>query len=146
MSKMAQPMYGTHRRGQFVQIKVVGHHTFKAGLRRAQRRFERWAPRIVRAEAREVLKRALFYCPIDTGRLRSTGRLRGPSAALMKTGKYTVEIIFGGMRAPYGLTVHEDLRSRHAEPTQAKYLWRALSDRQHVMAAKMSARLRGAMR
>lgn len=133
------------RRGQFARLTITGHHTFRAGTRRAQATVDHYSKRLVLAEAREVLKRALFFCPIKTGRLRSTGRVRRQRAGLRGVGTHTVEVVFGGRRASYAVEVHERLDVRHAPPTQAKFLWRALVERRMKALGRMGGRLRGAL-
>lgn len=71
-----------------------------------------------------ILKKALYYCPVDTEALRKSGRVE-------VTGKgfgAKVSIVFGGDTAPYSLYVHENLEANHAAPTCAKFLERAVRE------------------
>jgi hypothetical protein len=57
--------------------------------------------------------------PVDTGALRSSGRVTGPSH------NGVVTLSFGGAAAPYALRQHEDLAYRH-KLGEARYLVRGL--------------------
>lgn len=69
-----------------------------------------------------ILKKALFYAPIDTGALRASGRVETTG-----TGKGSrSKVIFGGTRETYyALYVHENLEAAHNAPTCAKFLEKA---------------------
>lgn len=77
---------------------------------------------VERALAREgeaIMAEAKVLCPVDTGALRSTGRVWraewfGNTAIVMLT--------FGGYGVNYTEPVHERLDVRHTPPTQAKFL------------------------
>ena len=80
----------------------------------------------LRRGAAEMHHRAKFvYTPIDTGDLRNSSKVemieRAPPRAVM-------EITFGDADTPYAALVHERLDLRHASPTQAKYLQRAVDE------------------
>lgn len=68
-----------------------------------------------------VLRRSNFYCPVDTGVLRRSGEVvkRGGKGLQRYEVRYT---------APYAIYVHEDMTKKHAEPTQAKFLERAVQE------------------
>lgn len=72
-----------------------------------------------------IKRRALYYCPIDTGALRRSAKVKvsGQSATTA-----TLSITFGDDTAYYALYVHEDLTKYHAPPTQAKFLERAIAE------------------
>lgn len=65
-----------------------------------------------------ILERARYYCPVDTGTLRDSGRI-------VKIDNTTSQIIFD---CPYAWYVHEFTWTNHKFPTQAKFLTRAVSD------------------
>jgi len=88
------------------------------------------------AEGRAVLERALYYCPMDTGDLRESGKVKALHGGRAFAGEYVVEVKFGGTAAPYAVLVHENMSARHAPPTRSKYLWQALVDRRGAMAAR----------
>lgn len=59
--------------------------------------------------------------PVDTGALRSTGRVEGPGSGK----KPQVSLNFGGAAAPYALIQHEVLKFKHALG-EARYLVRGM--------------------
>jgi len=67
------------------------------------------------------------YVPEDTGALKRSGYLE----AYPFRGKPTVEIGYGkGGEPDYAAAVHENLRWKHKAPTQAKFLERALNEKE----------------
>lgn len=56
--------------------------------------------------------------PVDTGALRSTGRVEGPAAGV-------VTLSFGGPAAPYALVQHETIGLKH-RVGEARYLVRGI--------------------
>ena len=62
--------------------------------------------------AEEVLERALYYCPVDTGRLKESGHIER-----INDNKYLV--VFD---CPYAWYVHEHTWKDHDYPTCAKFL------------------------
>ena len=70
-----------------------------------------------------IKRKADYYTPVDTGALLESGYLEINSFR----GNPRVEIGFGrGGKPFYTVYVHEILEYRHAEPTQAKFLERAV--------------------
>jgi hypothetical protein len=59
--------------------------------------------------------------PVDTGALRASGRVTGPTGL----GEPRVRLSFGGASAPYALRQHEDLTLRH-KVGEARYLVRGV--------------------
>ena len=57
--------------------------------------------------------------PVDTGALRSTGRVEGPT-------NNEVELSFGGAAAPYALKVHEEIDVPH-RVGESRYLVRGMN-------------------
>jgi hypothetical protein len=57
--------------------------------------------------------------PVDTGALRSTGRVEGPK-------NDEVELSFGGAAAPYALKVHEEDPERRHTVGEHRYLVRGM--------------------
>jgi hypothetical protein len=66
--------------------------------------------------------RAGHGVPVDTGTLRSTGRVEGPKGTPLRP---YVELSFGGAAAPYALTQHEELSLFH-KIGEARYLVRGV--------------------
>ncbi len=65
------------------------------------------------------------YVPVKTGNLKRSGFLRKTTFR----GIPTVQIGYGdGGSPPYAAIVHEKLENKHAAPTQAKFLQRALEE------------------
>lgn len=71
--------------------------------------------------AEEILKRAKYYCPVDTGKLVNSGRIE-------RKGDGTCDIVFGNEDCTYAWYVHENMSARHATPTRAKFLTRAVQE------------------
>ena len=82
----------------------------------------------MKACADVVLRKALKYCPKDTGALRKSG-----VASVSGTGWASRAVVaFGGETAHYAIYVHEDLSKYHEPPTQAKFLERAYRETKGV--------------
>ncbi len=60
------------------------------------------------------------FCPVDTGRLRSSGHVQLPE---ITRDEIVVRLSYGGAAATYAVIVHEDLTVHHPVG-QAKYLER----------------------
>ena len=91
---------------------------------------EGWYDGAVEAQtqnAKRVLELSQVYVPVDTGALRSTGRL---GAEIRELSLAEVEVRYGGNDSisPYAGIVHERLDVFHAPPTSAKYLQRAVDE------------------
>lgn len=79
--------------------------------------------------ANDVFNRSQYLVPVDTGALRSSGRVEAP---VMEGFQVVVSIKYGGAAAPYALWVHEvpppgesvsgGPSAYHLPPTQWKYL------------------------
>ena len=68
--------------------------------------------------AGEVLERAKYYCPVDTGRLKESGHLEPQPDG-------SVDVVFD---CEYAWYVHEDMNKIHAFPTCAKFLTIAVEE------------------
>lgn len=96
-------------------------------------RMERDAPavlgRLMYMYANDVFNRSQYLVPVDTGALRSSGRVEAP---VLEGFQVVVSIKYGGAAAPYALWVHEvpppeesvagERSAYHLPPTQWKYL------------------------
>jgi len=79
--------------------------------------------------ANDVFNRSQYLVPVDTGALRSSGRVEAP---VLEGFAVVVSIKYGGAAAPYALWVHEvpppedanpgERTAYHLPPTQWKYL------------------------
>lgn len=70
-------------------------------------------------EAAIIFEESQNEVPVDTGILRSSGKLGLPT---LEGGDVVVEISYGGAAGEYALDVHEDLEARHQPGKKAKYL------------------------
>jgi len=80
-------------------------------IEKAQKRMGRAAPSGLRVIGEEIMtdvkaSRPGAGVPVDTGALRSTGRVEGPK-------NNVVILSFGGVAAPYALVQHEDMTLHH---------------------------------
>jgi len=83
--------------------------------------------------ANDVFNRSQYLVPVDTGSLRSSGRVEAP---VMEGFQVVVSIKYGGAAAPYALWVHEvpppgegeGRTAYHLPPTQWKYLEQPLME------------------
>lgn len=85
--------------------------------------------------------RAGHGVPVDTGALRSTGRVEGRGTGLLSL--QTVTLNFGGPAAPYALIQHENMQYHHTVG-EARYLVRGMErwrpgGSQAMLAAKRNA-------
>ena len=103
-----------------VQVEIVGTDRVQATLHAVMRKATRIVPRnLYRYAQRSTLPKAIEYCPIKTGAVRSSGKVELVGD--------TVEISFGGMIAPYAVYVHE-IMTNHHPVGQAKFLERAVTE------------------
>lgn len=70
------------------------------------------------AEATVVLNESKKIVPYDTRALQTSGRVEKPKA---QSGRYSVEITYGGAGAPYAVYVHE-IPKNYNHGRQWKYL------------------------
>jgi hypothetical protein len=91
-----------------------------------------------RLAAEKLLEETLPVTPMDSGDLRSTGRV-----VMVGPGIFTVQ--FGGPEAPYAYKVHEDLEAYHEAPTKAKYLEGTYLEHKGEYAAAIKAAAVGAL-
>lgn len=80
--------------------------------------------------AQEVLVRAVFYCPKETGNLARSGRIE-------QVNEKECRVVFGGYTeesgyVPYAWFVHEFTWKKHAYPTRAKFLTQAIYEVQKL--------------
>lgn len=69
--------------------------------------------------AEQVLEKAYYYCPKDTGALAATGRI-------IATDDNTYMVVFGDADAPYAWYVHEFSWKKHKFPECSHFLTRAI--------------------
>lgn len=77
------------------------------------------------------------YVPVDKGPLKASGE-----HITVGTGKGAEALLqYGGPNAPHAFVVHERTELRHAAPTSAKYVSRAVRERRGVMTRMMGRQL-----
>lgn len=74
-----------------------------------------------------VLELSNVYCPKDTGKLVASGKKEVTKDSPLSK---TIRISYGGDDAPYAFWVHERLDLHHNSPTCAKFLERAVTEKQ----------------
>jgi hypothetical protein len=70
-------------------------------------------------ESERLMTMAKMLTPVDTGALRSSGRVEGPIN--VSSHGATFVLAYGGVALDYALRVHEDLQMHH-DVGQAKFL------------------------
>jgi hypothetical protein len=86
-----------------------------------------------------ILRKALMYCPKDTGKMAETGKVEVSGSGFGAK----VDVVFGGSGAPYTLYVHEDLEAQHKPPTCAQWLTRATRETRGTCSSIMRRTLTG---
>lgn len=87
-------------------------------------------------EGETVMTRAKRLTPVDTGALRSSGRVQAP--VLESPTRASVTLGFGGPAKVYAIYVHEDLNARH-RVGQAKFLEQPVREAASRFARNVSA-------
>lgn len=88
-------------------------------------------------EAQVELTEIKKLTPVDTGALRASERLEGPTR---EGRRIFVTVVAGGPTVPYAFAVHEDLEMFH-KTGQAKYIEQPLNESAPFMAARIAARI-----
>lgn len=88
-------------------------------------------------EAQVELKEIKKLTPVDTGALRASERVEGPTR---EGRRIYVTIVAGGPSAPYAFIVHEDLEAFH-KYGQAKYIEQPLSEALPYFPARIAKRI-----
>lgn len=90
-----------------------------------------------------TFEKALYYTPVDTGDLKSSGYMQ-----TKKQGKnIELEIGFGkGGQPPYAAHVHERTDIPHAAPTRAKFLQSAIEEDAQDIPNRLAAALKKRMK
>lgn len=104
-----------------------------------QRLINETGPAVARAlyqEAEIEMAEAKRRTPVDTGALRSSGHVVGPT---WDGRDVTVQLVFGGPAAPYALYVHENLEAWH-KVGQSKFLESVLHESVPHLAQRIAAR------
>lgn len=129
-------------------IKIVGTEAMQMKLKKASRKVQRMAEKIILITAYNVHNSAKYYCPVDTGRLRGSisvnwtmsdryyGRVSGVADADEGVGRPSRAI--PGFAAAVGTNVE------YAEKVEARspYLWPAFAMNKAQFMAMMAAALK----
>lgn len=92
-------------------------------------------PRALRSVGEVWMTEAKKRTPVDTGVLRSSGHVQGPT---VHGNEIVVRLVFGGPAADYAAIVHENLQAHH-DVGQAKYLESVTAERGHNMTRELLA-------
>jgi hypothetical protein len=98
-----------------MSIRIRGVKEVTSNMRRSANGAQSGAARATRQLAREVLRESQALVPIDTGALKSSGRL---TESLGNVSGQSVTVTYG---TKYAVFVHEDLEKKHPVG-QAKFL------------------------
>ena len=99
-------------------------------------------PGALLVEGEKVMMEAKRLTPVDTGTLRSSGRVTGPET---EGDSVSVRLSFGGAAQEYAIYVHEDLEATHVNG-QAKFLEEPVKRHASRFGANVSATLRAALK
>ena len=99
-------------------------------------------PRALRSVGEVWMTEAKRRCPVDTGTLRSSGHVQGPT---VQGHEIIVRLVFGGPAASYAAIVHENLTAHH-DVGQAKYLESVIAERGRQLTKEVVAFVAGGAR
>ncbi len=80
----------------------------------------------IKDSANEIRREARRRCPVKTGKLRRSGRVRIRKAR-GESGREAVTVTFGGKSAPYAVPVHYDATLSH-ETGEDRFLEKAVDE------------------
>ena len=116
------------------------------GIRRKIASLQRDLPdeigRAIRAEAEIEATESKRRTPVDTGNLRASIHVEGPTTE--PGGSISAAVVAGGPAAPYAVFVHEDLDAYH-KVGQAKFIESTLRESAPFLPARIASRLRSAI-
>lgn len=112
---MAQPARSSYRGANF-RVQLIGADKMKAALIKAATVSDKVSAQATQEIANKVYKESQTLVPVDTGQLKSSGRVQ-PARGPGKTGGH--QVVY---ETPYAVFVHERLDQHHDAPTQAKFL------------------------
>ena len=126
-----------------IELKLTGIEQVQRNLRRFGKTANAEFVRALVSEAKLVIAKSQVFVPRDTGALASTGIVPRPMVA---AGSVTVEMRYGGAKAPYALKQHEDFTYRHKSPQQVKYLEAAFWPAVPGLTRRIALRLKVALK
>ena len=116
-----------------VTFTVKGADVVSARLTQLARRFPMAAAVALNEIAEEIMTDAKEHTPVETGRLRASGKV----SDMATPGKMEVRLTYG---TEYAVHVHENLAARHPVG-EAKFLERAIDRRAGTLARDLAAKL-----
>jgi len=132
-------------------FELEGAERLQAALQRLGPRALELGGRAIRTEAELIMTKAKRRTPVDTGNLRASGHVQGPTFS--REGA-TVVLGFGGVAGSgnhgnatndeevgYAVYVHEDLTKNHPVG-QAKFLESAIREAISGMSSRLAQRIR----
>ena len=126
-----------------IRIDLIGNDKLIGLLIKGGARAATATARAILEEGQIAFAESQRLVPVETGNLRSSGQLIGPTV-LGDTVEVT--IAYGGADAPYALIVHERLDISHDSPTQAKYLEQPMLRAAEGILARIADRVEEALR
>ena len=101
------------------KVKVTGAKEVRKGLKSLEKAHPRAFAAALYKEGFALAEMADVLIPVDTGRLRATLYVKPPVEAGVAGFRPSVEV---GVGTDYAVIVHEQIESKHAGETQAKYI------------------------
>lgn len=102
-----------------IEMKIDGIERIQAALRDASDAQRRIYADTMRAEAQAIMNESKKIVPVDTGALKTSGRVENPT---ITADGIEVVMGYGGPSAPYAAIVHEDPDAQHGPGKTYKYL------------------------
>lgn len=118
-----------------INVDVSGEDEVDRALKRAGSDAQRSLGRALYVEGERIMGESKRLCPVDTGTLRSSGRVQEP---VHQGETVTVVLSYGGAAAPYAVSVHENMNAYHAPPTQAKFLEQPALEARETMPGRLA--------
>lgn len=118
-----------------INIDVEGEDEVDRALKRAGSDAQRALGRALYIEGERIMGESKRLCPVDTGTLRSSGRVQPPE---QDSERVVVRMTYGGAAAPYAVSVHENLNAYHSPPTQAKFLEQPALEARETMPGRLA--------
>lgn len=119
------------------KFTVTGLREMQAKMQRLAQRFPDEVERALHQEAEIEATEAKRRTPVDTGNLRGSIHVEGPTRAGRTV---SAAIVAGGPAAPYALHVHEDLEAFH-KVGEAKFIERPLMEAVPHLAERIARRI-----
>jgi len=102
-----------------IEMQIVGLERMQSLLAKASDDQKRIYADTMRAEAQRIMNESKKIVPVDTGALKTSGRVEMP---VITPNGIEVTIGYGGPAAPYAGIVHEDPDAQHGPGKTYKYL------------------------